>query len=283
VSGVSPVIPTLRTMPHSADQLVAARLRYEVDGVVATITLDKPEARNAQTPTMWRTLAAIGAELPDDVRVVVLRGAGETFSAGLDRTLLMPGGDAGPERQESVADLLVAPDAEISETIDAYQRGFTWLRDPRFVSIAVVHGYAIGAGFQLALSCDVVIAADDAWFSMKEAALGLVPDLTGTKPLVEAVGYSRALEICATARNVSAEEAVRIGFVLDAVPAERLDDRLAELVAAFTAPMVGAVRETKALVAGAHAVDLDTQRRLEREAQIRRFRELAALLGGSPS
>jgi enoyl-CoA hydratase/carnithine racemase len=270
-------------MPLSADQLVAARLRYEVDGVVATITLDKPEARNAQTPTMWRTLAAIGAELPDDVRVVVLRGAGETFSAGLDRTLLMPGGDAGPERQESVADLLVAPDAEISETIDAYQRGFTWLRDPRFVSIAVVHGYAIGAGFQLALSCDVVIAADDAWFSMKEAALGLVPDLTGTKPLVEAVGYSRALEICATARNVSAEEAVRIGFVLDAVPAERLDDRLAELVAAFTAPMVGAVRETKALVAGAHAVDLDTQRRLEREAQIRRFRELAALLGGSPS
>lgn len=260
------------------DRLAAARLRYEVDGVVATITLDKPEARNAQTPTMWRTLAEIGAQLPDEVRVVVLRGAGATFSAGLDRTLLTPGGTDG---QESVADLLAQPDDEISATIDAYQQGFTWLRDPRFVSIAVVHGYAIGAGFQLALSCDLVIAADDAWFCMKEAALGLVPDLTGTKPLVDAVGYPRALEICATARNVGADEAVRIGFVLDAVPADALDARLADLVAALTAPMVGAVRETKALVHSATHSDLDTQRRLEREAQARRFRELAVLLDAS--
>ncbi|WP_139983231.1 enoyl-CoA hydratase/isomerase family protein [Nocardioides litoris] len=265
-------------MPPTPDQLAAARLRYEVDGVVATITLDKPEARNAQTPTMWRTLAAIGEELPDEVRVVVLRGAGATFSAGLDRTLLAPGGGDG---QESVAELLAASDEVVSETIDAYQRGFTWLRDPRFVSIAVVHGYAIGAGFQLALSCDLVLAADDAYFCMKEAALGLVPDLTGTKPLVEAVGYPRALEICATARNVGAEEAVRIGFALDAVPVDALDARLADLVSALTAPMAGAVRETKALVASAAAADLDTQRRLEREAQTRRFRELAALLGAA--
>lgn len=263
-------------MTLSADQLAAARLRYEVDGVVATITLDKPEARNAQTPTMWRTLATLGAELPDEVRVVVLRGAGATFSAGLDRTLLAPGGGDG---QESVAEMLAQSDEEISASIDAYQQGFTWLRDPRFVSIAVVHGYAIGAGFQLALSCDLVLAADDAYFCMKEAALGLVPDLTGTKSLVESVGYPRALEICATARDVSAAEAVRIGFALDAVPADQLDTRLADLVGSLTAPMVGAVRETKALLLGAAARDLDTQRRLERESQARRFRELAALMG----
>lgn len=275
---VSVVLPRLAGMPLSADQLAAARLRFEVDGAVATITLDKPEARNAQTPTMWRTLAAIGEELPDDVRVVVVRGAGETFSAGLDRTLLAPGGGGG---EESVAALLAAPDEEVSATIDAYQQGFTWLRDPSFVSIAVVHGYAIGAGFQLALSCDLVLAADDAWFCMKEAALGLVPDLTGTKPLVEAVGYPRALEICATARQVGAEEAVRIGIALDAVPADRLDERLADLVGSLTAPMAGAVRETKALVLGAATHDLHTQRRLEREAQTRRFRELAALLGAT--
>lgn len=266
-------------MTPPADRLAAARLRYEVDGPVATITLDKPEARNAQTPTTWRTLAAIGEQLPDDVRVVVVRGAGPTFSAGLDRSLLAPGGGDG---QESVADLLAQSDEAISATVDAYQQGFTWLRDPRFVSVAVVHGYAIGAGFQLALSCDLLLAADDAWFSMKEVALGLVPDLTGTKALVEAVGYPRALEICATARNVSAEEAVRIGFALDAVPADRLDDRLAQLVDALTAPMVGAVRETTALLLGAARHDLDTQRRLEREAQARRFRELAALAGATP-
>ncbi len=265
-------------MTLDADQLAAARLRYEVQEGVATITLDKPEARNAQTPTMWRTLAAIGEQLPDDVRVVVVRGAGATFSAGLDRTLLAPGGGDG---QESVADLLAQSDDDISATIDAYQQGFTWLRDPRFVSIAVVHGYAIGAGFQLALSCDLLLAADDSYFCMKEAALGLVPDLTGTKPLVDAVGYPRALEICATARNVSAAEAVRIGFALDAVPADQLDARLADRVASLTAPMVGAVRETKALVLGAADHDLDTQRRLEREAQSRRFRELAALMGAN--
>jgi enoyl-CoA hydratase/carnithine racemase len=265
-------------MTISAEQLAAGRLRYEIDGAVATITLDKPEARNAQTPTMWRTLAAIGADLPDGVRVVVVRGAGATFSAGLDRTLLAPGGGDG---QESVADLLSQSDEAISATIADYQQGFTWLRDPRFVSIAVVHGYAIGAGFQLALSCDLVLAADDAYFCMKESALGLVPDLTGTKPLVEAVGYARALEICATARNVGAEEAVRIGFALDAVPSDTLDARLADLVAALTAPMAGAVRETKALVLSAASHDLDTQRRFEREAQARRFRELAALLGAS--
>jgi enoyl-CoA hydratase/carnithine racemase len=262
-------------MTLSADALAAGRLRYEVDAGVATITLDKPEARNAQTPTMWRTLAAIGEELPDDVRVVVLRGAGATFSAGLDRTLLTPGGGDG---QESVADLLAQSDDEVSATIDAYQQGFTWLRDPRFVSVAVVHGYAIGAGFQLALSCDLTLVADDAYFCMKEAALGLVPDLTGTKPLVEAVGYSRALEICVSARNVPADEAVRIGIALDSVPADQLDTRLAELVDSLTAPMVGAARETKALILGAAHHDLDTQRRLEREAQARRFRELAALL-----
>ena len=91
-------------------------------------------------------------------------------------------------------------------------------------------GYAIGAGFQLALSCDLRVVADDAQFCMKESALGLVPDLTGTKPLVESVGYARALEICATARMVGAAEAVDIGLALAAVPADELDATVADLV-----------------------------------------------------
>ncbi|MGA8255827.1 MAG: enoyl-CoA hydratase/isomerase family protein [Nocardioides sp.] len=256
------------------DELAQAGVRLAVDGVVATITLDRPDSRNSQTPAMWHALTTIGAALPDEVRVVLLRGAGVTFSAGLDRRLLEPGGG----QEGSVADLITQDDATISATIDGYQQGFTWLRDPRFVSIAVVHGYAIGAGFQLALSCDLIVATDDAQFCMKEAALGLVPDLTGTKPLVEAVGYARALEICATARMVSAEEAVRIGIALSAVPAADLDAVVSDLVAALTAPLAGAVRETKALLLGAGGRALDEQRRLEREAQSRRFRELAALL-----
>ncbi len=253
-----------------------AGLRYEVAGPVATITLDRPDVRNAQTPTMWRALAEVGAALPDDVRVVVVAGEGHSFSAGLDRAMLDPTNTSG---QESVAGLLGRSDAEVSDTIDAYQQGFTFLRDPRFVSIAAVQGYAIGAGFQLALSCDLRVLTDDAQLCMKESALGLVPDLTGTKPLVECVGYARALEICATARMVGAREAVEIGLALTAVPAAELDTTVADLVAALTAPMPGAVRETKALLQGAGDRDLDEQRRLEREAQVRRFRELAALLG----
>jgi len=256
-------------------QLETAGLRLEAEGPVVTITLDRPAVRNAQTPTMWRTLATIGEQLDDDVRVVVLRGAGGTFSAGLDRSLLLPGASDGQER---VGDLLAADDATVLATIDAYQRGFTWLRDPRFVSIAVVEGHAIGAGFQLALSCDLRLAADDARFSMKEVALGLVPDLTGTKPLVEAVGKGRALEICATARTVEAPEAVRIGLVLAAHPHEELDAALAELVAGLTTPMVGAVRETIGLLHGIEERTLEEQRLLERTAQLRRFRELAAML-----
>lgn len=261
------------------ENLAAAGLLVDRTGPVVTVTLDRPEVRNAQTPSMWRALAEVGESLDDEVRVVVLRGSGHSFSAGLDRSMLDP--TAGGDGVETVADLLGLSDEEMSATIDVYQRGFTWLRDPRFVSIAAVQGYAIGAGFQLALSCDLRVVAEDARFSMKEAALGLVPDLTGTKPLVACVGYARALEICATARMVEADEAVRIGLAATAAPAEQLDAAVADLVGALTAPMVGAVRETKSLLQGATDRSLDEQRRLEREAQVRRFREVARVLAGS--
>jgi enoyl-CoA hydratase/carnithine racemase len=261
------------------EELGVAGLRYDVAGAVATVTLSRPEVRNAQTPAMWRALAAIGEQIPGDVRVVVVRGEGPSFSAGLDRAMLDP--VLAGDDPESVVGLLTRSDAEISEAIDGFQRGFTWLRDPRFVSIAVVQGHAIGAGFQLALSCDLRVVGEDAQFSMKEPALGLVPDLTGTKPLVESVGYARALEICATARIVGAAEALEIGLATVVCPVSDLDAVLADLVGAVTAPMVGAVRETKALLLEASGRPLEDQRRCEREAQIRRFRELAALMAGS--
>ena len=260
------------------ESLAAAGLHHEQTGPVASITLDRPDVRNAQTPAMWRALAELGASLPEETRVVVVRGAGHSFSAGLDRSMLDPAGTA--DGVESVAGLLTMSDDEIAATIDAYQQGFTFLRDPRFVSIAAVQGYAVGAGFQLALACDLRVVAEDAQFCMKESALGLVPDLTGPKPLVESVGYARALEICVTARMVGAAEAVSIGLALTSVPPTELDDAVADLAAALTAPLPGAAVETKALLQGAAHRGLDEQRRLEREAQVRRFRELAALMAG---
>jgi enoyl-CoA hydratase/carnithine racemase len=261
------------------EDLAAIGLRLEIEGPVATVTLDRPDVRNAQTPAMWLALGEVGRTLPDEVKVVVVTGEGETFSAGLDRAMLDPATSLEGS-QESVVGLLALSDEEASARIEEFQRGFTWLRDPRFVSIAKVRGYAIGAGFQLALSCDLRVVADDAKFSMKESALGLVPDLTGTKPLVEHVGYARALEICATARVVPAEEAVRIGLATVSVPTGELDAAVADLAAALCAPMPGVVTETKTLLQGAADRDLDEQRRLEREAQVRRFRAVAAAFAG---
>jgi enoyl-CoA hydratase/carnithine racemase len=256
-----------------ASTLEQARLALDLDGPVAMITLSCPERRNSQVPSTWRALADIGANLPDEVRVVVVRGTGGSFSAGLDVGLLSPEGVPG---EESVMALMQGSDDDVLAAIDGYQRGFTWLRDPRFVSIAVVRGHAIGAGFQLALACDLRLVADDVKFCMKEPALGLVPDLTGTKPLVDLVGYSRALEICATARYVMADEARELGLATAVVPSDELEAATTDLTQAILANLAGAVRETKALLQGAAGADLDEQRLREREAQLRRFRELVA-------
>ncbi len=254
------------------EELSHADLRLALDGAVATITLDRPEARNAQRPRMWAGLARVLEELAPEVRVVVLRGAGGTFSAGLDLGLLDP---ARPDEEGNFIATLAMDDQAIIDQIAVYQRPFALLADPRFVTVAVVEGHAIGAGFQLALCCDLRIVADDARFCMKEPALGLVPDLVGTKPLVQAVGYARALEICATARVVSGAEAGKIGLAQVVVAPEELDVALAATLASLTAHPHGAVTATKALLRQAPERTLDEQRLAERTAQVARFRALA--------
>ena len=263
---------------HEIDPGILERggLRFEVNGIVATITLNRPAAKNPQTPATWQALAAIGADLDPSVRVVVVQGAGDSFSSGLDRRMLTPEGVPG---EGSLLQLLELEDPELADTIAGYQEGFTWLRRSDIISVAAVQGHAVGAGFQLALACDLRVIAGDAQFSMREALFGLVPDLTGTKPLVELVGYSRALEICATTRWVGAEEARELGLATAVVPRDELLDSVADLVGALTGPLYGAVSETKALLQSAAVLDLEEQRRAEREAQVRRFRELASLIG----
>jgi enoyl-CoA hydratase/carnithine racemase len=259
------------------DLLTTGGVRVQLSSGVATVTMDRPDRRNAQTPSMWRALQHVGDQLDDDVRVVVLRGAGQSFSAGLDRRLFDGSGIPG---EGDIPSLLGMPDAEVLAWIDQCQQGFLWLRDPRWISIAVVQGHAYGAGFQLALSCDYRIATQQTQLCLKETALGLVPDLTGTKPLVEIVGYSRALDIAATARVVDGEEAHRIGLVNVLCEAGELDDELAAAVTRFTASVHGAVTGTKRLVQQASEQDLEAQRETERRMQLGRLRDLAAALGG---
>ena len=258
-------------MTSSRADLAEGALRLAVDGEVAAITLARPERRNAMTPAMWHGLAEAGASLPAGVRVVVVRGEGPSFCAGIDLKLLAAsqgadGADGAGERVASAADV------DFEQQVAGYQAGYLWLRDPSIVSVAVVQGHAIGAGFQLALACDLRILAEDARFCMKEPALGLVPDLTGTHPLVSIVGLPRALELCLTTRTIDADEALALRLAELVVPLDELDATVSDLVGALTAIDARASRATKALLQQAAGSTLAEQAAAERKAQARLLR-----------
>ena len=243
---------------------------------VATITLDRPDRLNSLTPHTWDWLARVRAELPAAVRVVVLRGAGRAFSAGLDRAMFTPKGVSGAP---GVLALAGGDEQSATDQIGAWQRAYDWTSTPRFVSIAAVHGHAIGGGFQLALGADIRIVAEDAQFTMAEPTLGLVPDLGGTKRLADLVGYSRAVEICLTGRRVGAAEAYDIGLASRVVPADGLDAAVAQTVAALVAVNADAAAATKELLLAAAGNTQSQQEAAERAAQYRRLRAIVGAAG----
>jgi len=226
-----------------------------------TVTLSRPSRRNAMTPRMWRGLTAIGHSLPPEVRVVVVRGDGPSFSSGIDLRVL-----SGEEATD--ADSIPSPaDPGFEDWIASCQEGFGWLRRPSLISVAAVRGHAIGAGFQLALGCDLRVLADDAKLCMKEPSLGLVPDLMGTKPLVDIAGLPRALELCLTGRSVPAAEARELRLAELVVPVAELDGAVADLVAALLAVDPATARATKELLVQAAGNTLGQQAAAERRAQ----------------
>lgn len=248
-------------------------VRLDQDGPVATVTLCRPEVRNAQTLETWVALRDFGMQLPGDVRAVVVRGEGPAFSAGLDRSLLQP----GPSGEVGLADFAALSETETEGLIEEFQKAFAWLRRPDLISVAAVQGHAVGAGFQLALACDLRVLATDARLVMAEVSHGLVPDLGGTKRLVELVGYARALEICVTGREVGADEAAALGLANLVVPPTELTAAVADLLAAVLAADRATVTEIKALVGMAADRSYADQERAERQAQVRRIRDLIGI------
>lgn len=256
-----------------SDELAAGGVRLEVDGPRADVVLERADRRNAMTPTMWLALAKVPGLLPAGVRVVVVRGEGQTFCAGLDLRLATPEGVPG---EGSLADAVEGMDtAAIGDQIGIWQQGVLWLRDPRWITIAAVQGAAVGGGFQLALSADLRIAAADARFCMKENALGLIPDLTGTRAMVDLVGYARALEICASSRWVEAAEAAALGIVQAVVPVEDLPAAVDAQVATLLATAARAGVALKELLLGAPGRDVAAQALAERTAQAPLLRAMA--------
>lgn len=253
----------------SSERLDECGLQFSHTGDVVTVTLHRPETLNAQTPVMWAALADIGRALPADVRIVVVAGAGRAFSSGLDLAAFRGGtGGAG-----LAGDIAALPEDLALERIAGYQQAFSWLTRPDIISIAAVQGHAIGAGFQLALACDLRIAADDAEFALPEAMLGLVPDLGGTRTLVRAVGYSRALEIALTGRRVGAAEALQLALVNLVVPPHQLQAATADCIAAIRATGRDTATEIKVLLDGALGRTAQQQLAAEREAQLRRLKD----------
>ncbi len=249
-------------------------LRVERQGAVVHVVLDAPDRRNAQTPATWRRLSVVPDLLTPDDRAVIIRASGPSFSAGLDTRMFTPEGIPGEESLLSVAGRSAE---EMAEFIGQAQSAFLWWRTVPQVTLACVQGHAIGAGFQLALACDLRIVAPDVRFAMRETRWGLVPDLGGTAPLVDIVGYSRALEICGSGRFVEADEALRMGLAQAIVPVDEMPARASELLEPFLAADAGAVAELKGLLQGASAAADQPAR--EREAQIRRLQALAAAAG----
>ncbi|MEI2764517.1 MAG: enoyl-CoA hydratase/isomerase family protein [Dermatophilaceae bacterium] len=253
-------------------------IRVDSDGPVLRITLCNPDHRNTQTPTFWTALGGISTRIDSSVRVVVLSAEGPAFSAGLDRRILVPGGMPGEPDVMAVA---AASAQGMAEVTAPYQRAFAVWREVPPIVVAAVQGYAIGAGFQLALAADLRVVADNVKFAMRETSLGMVPDLAGSGTLVHLVGYSRALEICATGRYVEADEAVRLGLANLAVPAAHLPSATEDLVAALLAAPNASLFALKPLLRQAISAAPEEQMRNERDSQGKLIHVMANLFGAS--
>ena len=214
-------------------------------GDTFTITLNDPDKRNAQTPRTWDQLFDISQQVPKDARFIVLRGNGKSFSAGLDRAMFTPEGVPG---QPSFMEMAEQNDTQMDDTIAHYQRFFRVLRDLPQVSVALVQGHAIGAGFQLALGCDLIVAQPSAQFALKETQWGLTPDLGGTVRFMEALGYRKSLELIGSGRVITGEEAYSLGLV--SVVSENLDTGLSQLIDPLRAVMPEALIDAKSMLAG---------------------------------
>jgi 2-(1,2-epoxy-1,2-dihydrophenyl)acetyl-CoA isomerase len=223
------------------------------DGV-ATVTLNRPEARNALDLVMRRELLAALDEIEAEptTRVVVLTGAGGHFSAGGDVKTM------AARRQTA---------SEGRARVESLNRFVIRLFEFPKPTIAMVDGFAVGAGCNIALGCDLVIASDRARFGEVFAKIGLVPDGGGTWLLPRLVGLAKAKELVFTADIIDAAEALRIGLVNRVVPAAELEKTTRALAARIAAGPPTALGLAKALLNRSATVDLATALGFEAYAQ----------------
>ncbi len=248
-----------------------AEIAVERDGDVVRVTLNRPDKLNAQTVAMWNYLARVGAELAadDTIRVLVVAGAGRSFSAGIDiSTFTAPPAAASTTASTTTSTTAAAPVGSDVDGILAIQRAFSWLEDAPYPTIAKIQGHAYGAGMQLALACDLRIVADDARMGLLELNWGLMPDLGGTVWLPRLVGPAKALEMMLTGARVPADELLALGVVNRVVARDDLDQTVDALVAELLTRPPLALRGAKAAVRGGWGQTTALGMRAAAEAQL---------------
>lgn len=180
---------------------------YEKRGAVAWVTLNRPRQLNAYNMAMRDDLFEILSAIHEDseVRAMVLTGAGEAFSTGGD-----------------LSEFGSAPSPVIARWVRFRRDVWGRMRALPIPTLAAIHGYTVGGGLEMALLCDVAIAADDTRICLPETGAGMIPGVAGTQTASRRLGLSRALDLCLTGRWIDAQEALLVGLVAEVVPAAKL-------------------------------------------------------------
>src|ERR671934_1763077 len=202
----------------------------ESKGAVGIIKLNRPKMLNALSFGVFREIAAAADDLEADEAIgcIVVTGSEKAFAAGADIKEMQPKG-----------------------FIDMFSSDFAAIGGDRIArcrkpTIAAVSGYALGGGCELAMMCDIIIAADNAKFGQPEITLGTIPGIGGTQRLTRAVGKSKAMDLCLTGRMMDAAEAERAGLVSRIVAPDKLMDEaigIGEKLASLSRPAVAAAKE----------------------------------------
>jgi enoyl-CoA hydratase/carnithine racemase len=218
-----------------------ATLQIEIEGEIGTLTLNRPDSLNAMSPGLIGELTIAAAWLADraPLRALIVTGAGRGFSAGGDVTWFKSGLD-DPE--------LDLP-SDVRRGADVLHQAIVDFRRIPYPVIGAINGVAAGAGFSLALMCDIRIASADAAFVCAYGRIGASPDGGMTYFLPRVVGPAKAIELLLTDPLLSAEEALELGLVSEVVPADKLTEAASEKARELAAKAPHYVRMSKALVA----------------------------------
>ncbi|MEI6701798.1 MAG: crotonase/enoyl-CoA hydratase family protein [Actinomycetota bacterium] len=231
----------------SASKFESTVLSITVEGAIATLTLDRPEARNAMGEQFFNDLPLAIAALndDDDIRVALVNAAGPHFSVGLDLKAvagtLGGGGASGKTSQATKAARFIA-------SLKPWQQAITAIEESPKPFIAIVHGYCIGGGVDLIAACDVRYATADAIFSVREAKVAIVADLGSLQRLPKIIGSGHLSELALSGKDISAARALSIGLVND------LGDTLEATTALATELALEISANSPLVVAGTKAV-----------------------------